>query len=385
VASSLYDLLRRCHRVELVGLAETVDVRHQDLGLAQLAKRLDQVIRQRGGSDLANLLTRGGQGPPWVSIVAGLCRAADLPVSGDVEAMERTLLEHWVSEAWTQLTDEQKTQAWDELDLPRPMPEDGEELLAIAHEAPQASGVALGTLSTVGPLLALPILGPFAPIATLLYLTRSRAKELLPAVLEIARLRQLALHRVTVGVVGSPSCGKDAAIKAVFGIDSGNIDPVAGSTSTVAITRLPGASALYVVNTPGLGDVVEAVTEEARQVLDLVDVYLYVVNAQGGVQVRERDDHASVLARGRPVRVVVNKVDTLREDDRERFLLDVQTKLGLDEPPLAAAFDPLPALSETPIGVQPVRAWLVSQLVELGKDPAELAILTEASEPPSAL
>ena len=35
------------------------------------------------------------------------------------------------------------------------------------------------------------------------------------AVLEISALRQTVRHRVTIGVVGSPSSGKDAAIGAI--------------------------------------------------------------------------------------------------------------------------------------------------------------------------
>jgi translation elongation factor EF-G len=159
----------------------------------------------------------------------------------------------------------------------------------------------------------------------------------------------------------------------MFGIDSGNISPIAGSTTTVAITRLPDATALFVVNTPGMGDVVASVTEEARQVLDHIDVYVYVINAQGGVQARELEDYRRCLATGRPVLVVVNKVDTLRPADRERYLRDAREKL--QAPPedfLDAAFDPLPQLSESPIGVDAVREWLAATLERMGKRRSEL-------------
>jgi GTPase Era involved in 16S rRNA processing len=191
--------------------------------------------------------------------------------------------------------------------------------------------------------------------------------------LEVTRLRQQLLHRVTVGVVGSPSCGKDAAIMALFGVDTGNIDPVAGATKSVEITRLPGATALYIVNTPGLGDVMESVTEEARQVLDHIDLYVYIVNAQGGVQARELADYSACRATRRPVLAVINKVDTLRDSDKERYLADAQQKLGA--PPadfLSAAFDPLPQLADAPIGVKEVHRWLHEHLIEAGKAPEDL-------------
>ena len=158
---------------------------------------------------------------------------------------------------------------------------------------------------------------------------------------------------------------------------------VAGSTTQVEIRKLPGSTALYVVNTPGMGDVVESVTEEARQVLDHIDVYLYLVNAQGGVQAREKADHAACVARGRPVLVVVNKIDTLRERDRDRFLEDCRAKLGVSpEHVVATAFDPLPQLAPAPLGIGPVREWLQRELVALGKDESELPWAKAAADAP---
>ena len=158
------------------------------------------------------------------------------------------------------------------------------------------------------------------------------------------------------------------------------MSPIAGSTKEVAIQRVPGATALYLVNTPGMGDVVERVTEEARQVLDHIDVFLYLVNAEGGVQAREKADYARCVASGKPVLAVVNKIDVLRPRDKDKFLADARQKLGASEDDfVAAAFDPLPELSPTPINREAVRDWLVKKLVTLGKDPAELPPLSPTS------
>ena len=193
------------------------------------------------------------------------------------------------------------------------------------------------------------------------------------ALVEIARLRQIVIRRLTIGVVGSPSTGKDAAIKVLFGIDTGNISPIAGSTKEVMIQRLPQATALFVVNTPGMGDVVQAVTEEAKQVLDHIDVYLYLVNAEGGVQARELADYRRCVATGKPVLAVVNKIDVLRPRDKDRYLADARQKLGAPEADfVAVAFDPLPELSPRPINVEAVGLWLRAHVAELGKDPDEL-------------
>lgn len=369
---SLEELLRRCHRDELLPLAEDLGVNPQGLGTGKLAAVVAATLRRAGAHELENLVLRGGEGPGYPRVLRELALRVGAPVEPTLERTELSVMQTW-------LTRHRE-------DLPAPVRAELERFLggegdtqalvpAGEGEEPAARGViAAGTLLRFAPFAIL--LPPVTILAGAWWLGRPKDQRLLPAVLEVARLRQLVRHRVTVGVVGSPSAGKDAAIKAVFGLDTGNVHPVAGSTREVSIMRMPGARALFLVNTPGMGDVVEAVTEEARQVLHHIDVFLYVVNTQGGVQARELRDYRTCLSTGRPVLAVVNKIDTLRERDRARYLDDARQKLGAaPENFLAAAFDPLPQLAPGPIGVREVHAWLGARLAELGKDPTELPSL----------
>lgn len=378
-ALPLVEVLRKSHRDELLSLAEALGVNPKGLGLGKLAGNIEGRLRQVGGYEVKNVLMRKGEGPPYRAVLNGLAQRLKV-APADIEAeTERRLLHWWWHTAWTELDDARRAHLWQSLGLDGPCPEPAEAAATASEKALDpgfhyhAGMIAAGGLARLAAMVAMPLFGPLMPIGAWLWMTRPKDDILLPAVMEVARLRQVLAHRVTVGVVGSPSSGKDAAIKAIFGIDSGNIDPVAGSTKSVAITKLPGATALYVVNTPGMGDVVEAVTEEAKQVLHHIDVFVYVVNAQGGVQARELADWTACCARGRPCLAVVNKIDTLRERDRERYLLDARGKLNAPEVDfLAAAFDPLPQLSEHPIGLAEVRAWLEDRLAGLGKDTGEL-------------
>jgi GTP-binding protein EngB required for normal cell division len=378
-ADTLPELLRRCHRDELLPLAASLSVNPHNMGLAALAGSCALSLRRRGGHMVVNQLRRGGDGPPYADILVGLCARQRLPVPEDIESAELTLLRWWAGRAWGRLDDTQRARLTEALGLsalPEQPPEDVT-TLTVRGRLGELVPWNVGAAVLFGParLLLIPLLPlwPLLAVIGLLWLGRPRDEKLLPAVLEVARLRQVVRHRVTVGFVGSPSTGKDAAIRAIFGVDSGNIDPVAGSTKTVAITRLPGATALYVVNTPGMGDVVESVTEEARQVFDHIDVYLYLVNAQGGVQERELSDWRRCQATGRPVAAIINKIDTLRPEDRQRYLDDARAKLSAPEEDFfAAAFDPLPQLSEEPIGLKAVQDWIADRLTGLGKDPAEL-------------
>lgn len=366
--SELAELLRKCHRAELEPLAEALGIPHARMRRGSLALAIDARLRRAASHELANLVRRGGAGLPYVEVLRKLlARHRIEPATTDPEELERALLDHALAERWAHLDPEARAERWAALGLGEPVPADGETALAVLERQPPHH-----RLVAHAELAARVLPGPMGCIPTLIAL-RPRYDLVEPAVLEVGRLRQAVRYRVTVGVVGSPSSGKDAALAAVFGVETGNIDPVAGSTRTVEITRLPGAAALYLVNTPGLGDVIEDVTEEARQVLDHIDLYLYLVNAQGGVQAREKADHAACVATGRPVLSVINKIDTLRPDDRERYLDDARGKLGVaEEDFVAAAFDPLPQLADAPLGVDAVRAWIERHLLAIGKDLSEL-------------
>lgn len=364
----LEDLLRKCHRPEVLPLARALGVNPTGLGHGQLARVIARTLRRKGGNDLVNLLRRRGEGPAYRTLLGELAKRTGVAPVATLAGTELALTERWLRDRWASLTPEARSALWQQLGIQPPAPPDGDAALAtLKGEVPARRLAYVATTAGAALLRFVPLSGCFV----LYWVARPKDEVLLPAVLEVARLRQAVVHRITVGLVGSPSSGKDAANKALFGIDQGNVSPIAGSTREVEITRLPNATALFVVNTPGLGDVVERVTEEARQVLDHIDVYLYLVNAQGGVQAREKADYALIRAAGRPVLVVLNKVDTLREADRIRLLDDTRAKLGATDI-LAAAFDPLPALSAGPIGLDEVRAWIREQLVEAGKDPSEL-------------
>ena len=385
---SLEALLHRCHREDVIPLAERLGVRDAGLGLGQLAKAVARALRQAASHPLSDAVLRAGQGMAYADILKSLAGKLEL-TSSSPEATEIAILQRWFFKEWRTLSLEERETRWSTLGLSLPLPTDTSAAISTVNQAlgprlgfalsnawlathrqalPKPGMAALGTAGCLFPTL----LGPFVPILAW-WMLRPNTESIIPLILEVARLRQVVLHRVTVGVVGSPSTGKDAAIKTLFGIDTGNVSPIAGSTKEVTIQRLEGSTALFVVNTPGMGDVLEQVTEEAKQVLDHIDVYLYLINAEGGVQARELADYRRCRDTGKPVLAIVNKIDVLRPADKEAFLLDAQLKLGCPSSDFAAvAFDPLPQLSPGPINVQAIQTWLERNLEQLGKLREEL-------------
>ncbi|MDP2313252.1 MAG: GTPase [Pseudomonadota bacterium] len=394
----LEQMLHRAHRAELQPLAQLLRVNPEGLGLGDLARILAAQVRRVGSHGLGNVFFRKGEGLPYEAIVAAAAKARGIPMTTPEET-ELALAHSWFTARWEAALPAERATVWGELGLGDAPPVTASEAVGVARERLGRSfDYALTGVNHVmrnpfgwmafGALLVHPagcLMRPFLVFFLPYFAWRNLrpSEEYVGAVMmEVARIRQRVLHRVTIGVVGSPSTGKDAAIKALFGIDTGNISPVAGSTKEVAIQRLPGATALFIVNTPGMGDVMEHVTEEARQVLDHIDLYLYIVNAEGGVQARELADYRRCVETGKPVLALVNKVDVLRPRDKDRYLEDARAKLGAPAANfLPVAFDPLPQLAPGPIGLEAVHGWIAARLVALGKDPGELPPLPAPPSP----
>lgn len=185
---------------------------------------------------------------------------------------------------------------------------------------------------------------------------REQEKQLPAVLMALAKLREALQGRKTVAVVGPPSSGKDSALRALFGVDTGNIDPVAGATREAGVHKL--SERLFILNTPGHGDVDEGLSEETQMYLDHADLYLVVLNAEGGLQAPDRALLDTVQARKRPTLVALNKVDLLREGELPRMLEHVRERApGL--PVIPASFDPY--LAPEPVGVDAVWEWLEEQ------------------------
>ncbi len=180
---------------------------------------------------------------------------------------------------------------------------------------------------------------------------------------------RIALEQtLAVAFLGSASSGKDSAIRALFDVDFGEVDPIPGSTDRIRVAPVDLDGRFMVINAPGFGDLRAAVEAEARRALDQLDIAIYVVNSDGGATIDERRDLDAIRALGRPTLVCLNKIDLIREHQREAFIEATLSQLGLrrDEA-VVTAFDPLPVLSEEPIGVDAVIQWIHRQLEKDGK------------------
>jgi GTPase len=203
------------------------------------------------------------------------------------------------------------------------------------------------------------------------------ADEITPAIanavnarweLAAAEISKALSNKLAVAFVGSASSGKDSAIRALFGIDFGQVDPIPGSTDRIRVAPVDPEGNVLAVNAPGFGDVRSHVDAAARRILDQIDVVVYVLNCDGGATIDERRDLDAIRALDRPTLVCLNKIDLIRPHQREAFVAATLAQLGVSEKDaVVTAFDPMPALSPEPIGVDLVIRWIHHHLEENGK------------------
>jgi small GTP-binding protein len=222
---------------------------------------------------------------------------------------------------------------------------------------------------TVGTLL-----GPVGWIATGLWLALDLAgpafRKTVPAVIHVALLRTILVNRITIGVVGDGSAGKDALIQAVFGINS-QIDPIAGSTETALTYPLNKQGNAFVVNYPGFNDYREGVGKYTDDYLYHTDVFVMVVDINRGISGTDIRILRNLEKYDRKILICLNKVDLVRsEADLKKLKKAAEDRLkgpNVDERMIDAAFDPDPRLGKRVSGVRYVYDRIREKIEEEGK------------------
>jgi GTP-binding protein Era len=174
-------------------------------------------------------------------------------------------------------------------------------------------------------------------------------------------------QNLAITFLGTASCGKTSAIKALFDVDLGDISPIAGSTKDVKVLRI--SDNVYIADAPGFGDIQKEVSQKAKEICEETDIFVYIINAEGGYKEQEKRDYENLISHKENVLVVLNKIDLLRESEREIFVNDLKEKMHInDENFIVTAFDPLPQICKEPINVNEVRNWLYDRLEKKGKE-----------------
>lgn len=170
-------------------------------------------------------------------------------------------------------------------------------------------------------------------------------------------------NRIVISFYGPASAGKSSGIKALYNINPESIHPIPGTTKEVDVWELPNG--LSVADTPGLQDTNEKLVAKAKRFIDDTDVFIYIINSNGGITEKVQADLELLKAIGRPLLVVLNKIDTIEKSKVDEFIAHQFRVAGVSQDNfLSVAFDPLPEISKIPINVKSVKLWIDKILKE---------------------
>jgi small GTP-binding protein len=161
-----------------------------------------------------------------------------------------------------------------------------------------------------------------------------------------AMLEKLEHGHLHLAVFGRVSTGKSSLLNALIGEDQFTVSPLHGETRHLAMQAWKEieAGGVYLIDTPGLD---EAGGEErealAKEVAGRSDLVIFVVDSD--ITETELESLRTLLGRGRPVIVVLNKKDLFTAVEQEQLLSSLRSRTdGIIDPDhiVAVAAQPRP-------------------------------------------
>jgi len=161
-----------------------------------------------------------------------------------------------------------------------------------------------------------------------------------------AMLDKLEHGHIHLAAFGRVSTGKSSLLNALIGEDRFTVSPLHGETqrSSMQAWREEEAGGVYLIDTPGLDEAGGEEREQlAKEVAGRADLVLFVVD--GDITETELDSLRTLLTRGRPVIIVLNKRDLFTADEQAQLMASLCKRTdGLIDPShiIAAAAQPQP-------------------------------------------
>ncbi len=141
-----------------------------------------------------------------------------------------------------------------------------------------------------------------------------------------------------ISVVGKPNVGKSTLINSLIGRKVSIVSPKAGTTRmrVLGVKSVPEKAQFIFLDTPGIyrpkDALGQAMVKTAVQTLQESDVIIFMIDAKEGWKKRDEEvfeNHIRPLTGEKPVILVINKIDTLKD---VKELLPMIEKLGSKYP-----------------------------------------------------
>lgn len=360
------------------------------------ALKISADLRKMGSNDIATVL-RGGDAVPYYQVVfdvAKKLKVDNISQKNSAECIEREIIKKLFADALDKMSEDEKRILLNSMGITgSEIPYKAAGTLITQLLLKKFGGFAVYRMSLImANIISRALLGSGLSFATNVALTRAISvllgpigwassgvwlaidlagpayRKTVPAIVHIALLRQMTINRLNIGIVGDGSVGKDALLMSVFGIDTDNVNPIAGSTEDAEIYSLGDTGAINVVNFPGFNDVRPHVNELTNDQLHHTDVFLMVLDLNRGVSGTDVEILKTLKSFGTPILICLNKIDIVRPKNKDFLLKAAKDRLG-DCEMIETAFDPDERVhKEGPIGAEKVFDWVKRKLEEDGKE-----------------
>lgn len=165
-------------------------------------------------------------------------------------------------------------------------------------------------------------------------------------------------QKLIISLIGSVNAGKSSTINALTGKNYTEVKARAGWTKNVSLYEL--SKGIYIADTPGLFDIDSDVSKKASDFVEnTADIILYFINAASGMTSHEKRAFQEIDKLGKPVIIVLNKIDALDPNERVDVLNQIREEVG---------YSAIPISSKTGEGVQQLHSEIAETLEKIGKD-----------------
>lgn len=139
--------------------------------------------------------------------------------------------------------------------------------------------------------------------------------------------------RVHLALFGKRNAGKSSVINAITGQETAIVSEVKGTTTDPVFKSMEilPIGPCMIIDTAGIDDVGELGElrkKKTSEVLDIADVALLIVDINVGINDDDRFIIDKFKEKKKPIIVVLNKLDTLENDDHERVATSLQEALS---------------------------------------------------------
>lgn len=173
-----------------------------------------------------------------------------------------------------------------------------------------------------------------------------------------AEFESISKQKLIISLIGSVNAGKSQTINSLTGIKYTEVKARAGWTKDISLYELK--KGVFIADTPGLYDIDEKVSQKATEFVEKdTDIVLFFLNASVGVTKHEKEAYEKVNALGKETIVVLNKIDSLDEDEIKDVLEQIKEELHAEAIPISAKKD---------IGIEKLNERIVLILEEKGKE-----------------